>query len=61
MTRPRPTSDAWIAAAKATQTGGKYGIAFNQTESFWLVPFLGGYGGSVSRRTASRRPSTPMP
>jgi arabinogalactan oligomer / maltooligosaccharide transport system substrate-binding protein len=40
-------SDAWVAAAKPLTTGGNYGIVFNQTESFWLVPFLGGYGGRV--------------
>lgn len=40
-------SDAWVAAAKPLTTGGNYGIVFNQTESFWLVPFLGGYGGQV--------------
>lgn len=40
-------SDAWVAAAKTLTTGGKYGIVFNQTESFWLVPFLGGFGGAV--------------
>jgi arabinogalactan oligomer/maltooligosaccharide transport system substrate-binding protein len=42
-------SDALIAAAQANTdaAGGKYGLTFNQTESFWLVPFLGGFGGSV--------------
>ena len=40
-------SDAWVAKAKELTTGGNYGIVFNQTESFWLVPFLGGFGGSV--------------
>ena len=40
-------SDAWVAAAKTLTTGDQYGIVFNQTESFWLVPFLGGFGGSV--------------
>ncbi len=40
-------SAAWVAAAKAAQTGDTVGIAFNQTESFWLVPFLGGFGGAV--------------
>ncbi|MBI2763024.1 MAG: extracellular solute-binding protein [Chloroflexi bacterium] len=40
-------SDAWIAAAKTLTTGDQYGIVFNQTESFWLVPFLGGFGGRV--------------
>ena len=40
-------STAWVAKAKELTTGGNYGIVFNQTESFWLVPFLGGYDGSV--------------
>lgn len=40
-------SDAWVEAAKGLTGDGKYGIVFNQTESFWLVPFLGGFGGSV--------------
>jgi arabinogalactan oligomer/maltooligosaccharide transport system substrate-binding protein len=40
-------SAAWVAAAKTLTAGGKFGIVFNQTESFWLVPFLGGFGGSV--------------
>jgi arabinogalactan oligomer/maltooligosaccharide transport system substrate-binding protein len=42
-------SDALAAAAKkyTDAAAGKYGLVFNQTESFWLVPFLGGYNGSV--------------
>lgn len=40
-------SDAWVEAAKGLTGDGKYGIVFNQTESFWLVPFLGGFGGAV--------------
>ena len=40
-------SDAWVAKAKTLTTGSNFGIVFNQTESFWLVPFLGGFGGSV--------------
>ncbi|MFN8517966.1 MAG: extracellular solute-binding protein [Chloroflexota bacterium] len=40
-------SDALLAAAKANTGDGNYGLVFNQTESFWLVPFLGGYGGRV--------------
>jgi arabinogalactan oligomer/maltooligosaccharide transport system substrate-binding protein len=28
-------------------SAGKYGLVFNQTESFWLVPFLGAFGGKV--------------
>jgi len=40
-------SDAWIARAKELTSGDNVGIAFNQTDSFWLVPFLGAYGGTV--------------
>ena len=43
-------SDALIAAAKANTGDGNYGLVFNQTESFWLVPFLGAFGGSVFAR-----------
>ena len=44
---PPADSDAWVAAAKPLTTGDQVGVAFNQTDSFWLVPFLGGFGGSV--------------
>jgi arabinogalactan oligomer / maltooligosaccharide transport system substrate-binding protein len=40
-------SDAWVEAAKTLTSGDTYCIVFNQTESFWLVPFLGGFGGEV--------------
>jgi len=40
-------SDAMIAKAKELTTGDNYGLVFNQTESFWMFPFLGGFGGSV--------------
>lgn len=40
-------SAAWVAKAKELTSGDNFGIVFNQTESFWLVPFLGGFGGSV--------------
>ena len=42
-------SDELIAMAQANTDvdNGKFGLVFNQTESFWLVPFLGGFGGSV--------------
>lgn len=42
-------SEAMIEVAKAnTDTAaGEYGIVYRQDESFWLVPFLGGYGGRV--------------
>jgi arabinogalactan oligomer/maltooligosaccharide transport system substrate-binding protein len=41
------TSDEWVAKARELTKGDQVGIAFNQNESFWLVPFLGGFGGSV--------------
>ncbi len=42
-------SDALIEAAKANTdaAAGKYGLVYRQDESFWLVPFLGGFGGEV--------------
>jgi arabinogalactan oligomer/maltooligosaccharide transport system substrate-binding protein len=40
-------SDALVAKAKELTTGGNFGLVFNQTESFWLVPILGGFGGKV--------------
>ncbi len=42
-------SDQMIALAKdnTDASNNKYGLVFNQTESFWLVPFLGGFGGRV--------------
>ncbi len=46
-TAPADT-DALVAKAKELTDGAKkYGLVFNQTESFWLVPFLGGENGSV--------------
>jgi len=36
-----------IAAENTDAANNKFGLVFNQTESFWLVPFLGGFGGSV--------------
>jgi len=42
-------SDALVEAAIAnTDTdAGQFGMAYRQDESFWLVPFLGGFGGEV--------------
>jgi arabinogalactan oligomer/maltooligosaccharide transport system substrate-binding protein len=40
-------SDEMISVAEENTGAGDYGLVFNQTESFWLVPFLGGFGGSV--------------
>ena len=42
-------SDELIAIAQENTdaANNKFGLVFNQTESFWLVPFLGGFGGRV--------------
>jgi arabinogalactan oligomer/maltooligosaccharide transport system substrate-binding protein len=40
-------TDEMIQLAKDNTSGDDYGLVFNQTESFWLVPWLGGFGGSV--------------
>ena len=45
-TAPKDT-DELISVGKTLTTGGKYAIVWNQTEPFWLVPWLGGFGGSV--------------
>lgn len=45
-TAPADT-DALRAKAKELTTGDTFGLVFNQTESFWLFPWLGGFGGSV--------------
>jgi arabinogalactan oligomer/maltooligosaccharide transport system substrate-binding protein len=41
-------TDALIAAGKELMAGGDtIPLVFNQTEPFWLVPWLGGFGGAV--------------
>jgi arabinogalactan oligomer/maltooligosaccharide transport system substrate-binding protein len=44
---PPADSEEMISAAEENTADGTYGLVFNQTESFWLVPFLGAFGGSV--------------
>jgi arabinogalactan oligomer / maltooligosaccharide transport system substrate-binding protein len=45
-TAPKDT-DELISVGKTLTTGGNYAIVWNQTEPFWLVPWLGGFGGAV--------------
>jgi arabinogalactan oligomer/maltooligosaccharide transport system substrate-binding protein len=42
-------TDEFIEQAQALTdiAAGQYGFAYNQTEPFWLVPWLGGFGGKV--------------
>lgn len=44
---PPKNTDELISMGKALTKGTVYGLAYNQTEPFWLVPWLGGFGGSV--------------
>jgi arabinogalactan oligomer/maltooligosaccharide transport system substrate-binding protein len=44
---PPKDTDEMISMAKAITKGGVYGLVYNQTEPFWLVPWLGGFGGVV--------------
>ena len=45
-TPPRDTNEM-IEVAKSITSGETYGLVFNQTEPFWLVPWLGAFGGKV--------------
>ena len=44
---PPADTDALIAMAKDLKAQGITPLVFNQTEPFWLVPWLGGFGGAV--------------
>ena len=41
------TTDDLIAMAEDLKAAGVTPLVFNQTEPFWMVPWLGGFGGSV--------------
>jgi maltose-binding protein MalE len=41
------TAEEFVALAKKLTRSGVYGFAMNVTEPYWLVPFLGGYGGWI--------------
>jgi arabinogalactan oligomer/maltooligosaccharide transport system substrate-binding protein len=40
-------TDEMIEMGLELTTGDQYGLVYNQTEPFWLVPWLGGFGGAV--------------
>jgi arabinogalactan oligomer/maltooligosaccharide transport system substrate-binding protein len=44
---PPKTTDELVSMGKTLTTGGRYALAWNETEPFWMVPWLGGFGGSV--------------
>jgi len=48
---PTPPADSdeliKVAQSLTDEKAGKYGLAYNTQEPFWLAPFLGGFGGWV--------------
>jgi arabinogalactan oligomer/maltooligosaccharide transport system substrate-binding protein len=44
---PPANTDELIAMGEELTSGDQYGLVYNQTEPFWLVPWLGGFGGAV--------------
>jgi len=40
-------TDEMVALATENTGDGSYGLVFNETESFWLTPWLAGFGASV--------------
>ncbi len=44
---PPKNTDEMIKIAQKLTHGDHYGLVWNQTEPFWLVPWLGGFGGKV--------------
>ncbi|MBM2842448.1 MAG: putative maltosaccharide-binding protein [Anaerolineales bacterium] len=44
---PPATTDDLLAMADDLKAQGVTPLAYNQTEGFWLVPWLGGFGGAV--------------
>lgn len=47
IAEPPADTDALIAAAADLKAAGVTPLTFNQTEPFWMVPWLGGFGGAV--------------
>lgn len=47
VANPPQNTDEMIAIARQNTSGDNYGLVFNQKEPFWLVPWLGGFGGKV--------------
>ncbi len=44
---PPADTDELISLAAQNTGDGSYGLVFNETESFWLTPWLAGFGASV--------------
>jgi arabinogalactan oligomer/maltooligosaccharide transport system substrate-binding protein len=44
---PPATTDELVSMGKELTSSDSYGLVYNMTEPFWLVPWLGGFGGEV--------------
>ena len=44
---PPADTDELVAMGQELTTADQYGLVYNQTEPFWLVPWLGGFEGAV--------------
>lgn len=44
---PPETTEELVAMGQELTTGDQYGLVYNATEPFWLVPWLGGFDGTV--------------
>ncbi len=47
IAEPPQDTDELFAIGQEQTTGENYGLVWNQTEPFWLVPWLGGFKGKV--------------
>ena len=47
IANPPKNTDELMKVGKELTHGDQYGLVWNQTEPFWLVPWLGGFGGKV--------------
>lgn len=44
---PPVNTDELLSIGSSLTTGGNYGLVYNEGEAFWLIPWLGGFGGRV--------------
>jgi arabinogalactan oligomer/maltooligosaccharide transport system substrate-binding protein len=44
---PPANTDELVSLGQSVTSGDTYGLVYNMTEPFWLVPWLGGFGGAV--------------
>jgi arabinogalactan oligomer/maltooligosaccharide transport system substrate-binding protein len=47
VSEPPETTEELVEMGQELTTGEQYGLVYNSTEPFWLVPWLGGFGGTV--------------